>query len=58
MGDVRSWLAVPGPGDYVTLVPADGSGPDFFVKLSDYQRVADELAALKATADYPREDSR
>lgn len=47
MSDVQRWLAMPGPADYVKLLPVNGSGPDFFVKLSDYERLAAELEALK-----------
>lgn len=48
MAEPQRWLATPGPADYVRLLPLDGSGPDVFVKLADYERIMADLRALAA----------
>jgi hypothetical protein len=42
------WLAVPGPGDSVRLLPVGpvAGGPDVFVKAADYEHLAEAYAAL------------
>lgn len=42
------WLAVPAGGDAIRLLPMDGSGPDFFVKASDYDALRAERDQFKA----------
>jgi hypothetical protein len=41
------WLAAPGPDDHVKLLPCVAVGPDVFVKLADYQRLAEEHKRLR-----------
>jgi len=36
---IQKWLAVATGGDSVRLMPMDGRGPDFFVKLADYEHL-------------------
>ncbi len=45
----QRWLAVGGPGDYVKLLPTEGAGPDFFVKLNDHQAQVDRLRTSMVT---------
>lgn len=53
--DPKRWLAVDGPGDYVILMPVEGAtGPDVFVKLSDYQTAADRIFDLREAVGWPR----
>lgn len=44
----KKWLAVPAGGDTVRLVETEGHGVDFFVKLNDWQTLADENERLRA----------
>lgn len=36
---VNKWLAVGAGRDTVKLLPMEGAGPDFFVKLADFERL-------------------
>jgi hypothetical protein len=53
VSEVKRWLAVSGPGHYVTLMPIDppSCGPDVFVKLSDYEIMAKDAARYRWLRD-------
>lgn len=46
MSDVKRWLAVPGPGSYVRLMPVgdEASGVDIFAKSNELHALAAQLA--------------
>lgn len=52
---VQTWLAVPAGHDTVRLIPIEGRGVDFFVKLNDYEDLRASLrraeSARKGLAD-------
>lgn len=51
MTNPKTWLAVAADADTVRLLPMEGAGPDFFVKLADYERLRDALESIKRMAD-------
>lgn len=53
MSDVKRWLAVPGPGSYVRLMPVsdEASGVDIFAKSNELHALAARLATKQADLD-------